>query len=58
LKFEILMPQEAIDTVMYRVYASPDAFEPHWNGPFKQQAERDFKCLRISASGVRCDLVE
>jgi quinol monooxygenase YgiN len=59
LKFEILVPQEEADTVMlYEVYASPEAFEAHWTGPSKQQAERDFKALKVSVSGVRCDLVE
>jgi quinol monooxygenase YgiN len=59
LKFEILVPREEADTVMlYEVYASPNAFEAHWNGPSKQQAERDFKGLKVSASGVRCDVVE
>jgi quinol monooxygenase YgiN len=59
LKFEILVPQEEADTVMlYEVYASPEAFEAHWNGLSKQQAERDFKGLKVSASGVRCDIVE
>jgi quinol monooxygenase YgiN len=59
LKFEILVPQEEPDTVMlYEVYASPEAFEAHWNGPSKQQAEQDFKGLKLSASGVRCDVVE
>jgi quinol monooxygenase YgiN len=59
LKFEILVPQDEADTVMlYEVYASPEAFEAHWNGPSKQQAERDFKGLKISASGIRCDFAE
>jgi quinol monooxygenase YgiN len=43
LKFEILVPQEEADTVMlYEVYASPEAFEGHWTGPSKQQANRDW----------------
>ena len=59
LKFEILVPQKEADTVMlYEVYASPEAFEAHWNGPSKQQAELDFAGLKVSATGVRCDLVE
>jgi autoinducer 2-degrading protein len=42
LGFEILVPQGDADTVMlYEVYASLEAFEAHWNGPSKQQAERD-----------------
>ena len=43
--------------MLYEVYASPEAFEAHWNGPAKQQANRDFEGLRVSASGARCDLV-
>jgi quinol monooxygenase YgiN len=59
LKFEILVPREEADTVMlYEVYASPEAFEAHWNGPAKQQANRDFEGLRVSASAVRCNVVE
>jgi quinol monooxygenase YgiN len=59
LKFEILVPQEEADTVMlYEVYASPDAFKAHWNGPSKQQANKDFEGLKVSASGVRCSIVE
>ncbi len=54
LKFEILVPREEADSVMlYEVYASPEAFEAHWNGPSKQQAERDFTGLKVNASGVR-----
>jgi quinol monooxygenase YgiN len=58
LKFEILLPEEADTVMLYEVYASPEAFEAHWNGPSKLQAERDFKGLKISASGVRCEIVE
>ena len=59
LKFDILVPLDEADTVMlYEVYASPDAFEAHWNGPSKRQAERGFKGLKVSASGVRCDIAE
>jgi quinol monooxygenase YgiN len=59
LKFEVLAPQEKADTVMlYEVYASPEAFEAHWNGPPRHQANRDFEGLKASASGVRCDIVE
>ena len=33
LQFEILVPEEETDTVMlYEVYASPEAFQTHWNG--------------------------
>jgi quinol monooxygenase YgiN len=59
LKFEILVPQEEADTViLYEVYASLQAFDEHWNGPSKQQANKDFEGLKVSASGVRCDVVE
>jgi quinol monooxygenase YgiN len=59
LKFEILVPQDEADTVMlYEVYASPEAFEAHWSGPSKHQAERDFEGLKLSVRGVRCDVVE
>jgi quinol monooxygenase YgiN len=59
LKFEILVPQDEADTVMlYEVYASPEAFAAHWTGPSKQQANRDWEGLKVSASGVRCDIVE
>jgi quinol monooxygenase YgiN len=59
LKFDILVPQEETDTVMlYEIYASPEAFEAHWNGTSKQQAERHFRGLRVSASGVRCDIAD
>jgi quinol monooxygenase YgiN len=44
--------------MLYEVYASPEAFEAHWNGPSKQQAERNFRDLKVSASGVRCDVFE
>jgi len=44
--------------MLYEVYASPDAFEAHWTGSSKQQANRDWEGLKISASGVRCDIVE
>jgi quinol monooxygenase YgiN len=59
LQFEILVPQDAADTVMlYEVYANSAAFDAHWNGSSKRQAERDFKGLKISGSGVRCDFAE
>jgi quinol monooxygenase YgiN len=49
LKFEILVPQEEADTVvLYEAYASPEAFEAHWNGLSKQQAERDFRGLKAA----------
>jgi quinol monooxygenase YgiN len=59
LKFEILVPQKEADTVMlYEVYASPEAFEAHWTGPFMQQAKRESAGLQVSLSGVRCDFAE
>jgi quinol monooxygenase YgiN len=59
LKFEILVPQKEADTIMlYEVYASPQAFETHWNGPSKQQADKDTQGLMVSMTGVRCDIVE
>jgi hypothetical protein len=27
--------------MLYEVYASPEAFETHWHGPAKQEANRD-----------------
>jgi quinol monooxygenase YgiN len=48
-----------VETIMlYEVYASPEAFAAHWNGPSMQQANRDCEGLKISASGVRCDIAE
>jgi len=43
-------------TQLYEVYASSEAFVPH--GPSKQQAERDFKGLKVSATDARCEVVE
>lgn len=59
LMFEILVPQKEADTLMlYEVYASPEAFEAHWNGASIQQIRKDAAGLQVSLSGVRCDLVE
>jgi quinol monooxygenase YgiN len=59
LKFEVLVPQQEADTVMlYEVYASPQAFEAHWNGPSRQQAARDSEGLTLGVTGVRCDTVD
>ena len=59
LKFEIVVAHDQADTVLlYEVYASPEAFEKHWNGAAKQEANRDLDLIRVSASAVRCDLVE
>src|SRR6266700_2792808 len=59
LKFEIVVPHDQADRIMlYEVYASPEAFETHWHGPAKQEANRDLEPLRVSVSFVRCHLVE
>jgi quinol monooxygenase YgiN len=59
LKFEIMVPHDEADTViLYEVYASPEAFETHWRGPAKREANRDLEPLRVRATAVRCDLVE
>ena len=59
LKFEILVPQKEADTLMlYEVYASPEAFDTHWNGASIQQTRRDTAGLLASMTGVRCDLSE
>src|SRR5437660_12904122 len=56
LTFDILVPQKEADTVMlYEVYASPEAFEAHWNGLSMQQAKHDTEALAIGMNGVRCD---
>ena len=59
LTFEILVPQKEDDTIMlYEVYASPEAFEAHWTGASMEQIKQYTTGLRVSLSGVRCDLVE
>jgi quinol monooxygenase YgiN len=59
LKFELLVPHQEADTVLlYEVYASPEAFEAHWNGPSRQQAAQDSEGLTVSVTGVRCDTVD
>jgi quinol monooxygenase YgiN len=59
LQFEILVPQKEEDTLMlYEVYASPEAFQTHWEGQSMKQVRRDSEGLQLSLSGVRCDLVE
>ena len=59
LQFEILVPQEEADTVMlYEVYASPEAFQTHWNGTSIQQVKQETEGLQVSLTGVRCDLLE
>jgi quinol monooxygenase YgiN len=58
LEFEILVPHEKADTVMlYQAFASPEAFEAHWNGASKQQADRDLQALKVSATRMLCDIV-
>jgi quinol monooxygenase YgiN len=53
------VPHDQADTVMlYEVYASPEAFDAHWNGLAEKEANRDLEPLRASGSGVRCDLIE
>jgi quinol monooxygenase YgiN len=59
LQFDVLVPQEEADTVMvYEVYASPEAFQTHWNGTSIQQMRQDVSELQVSIEGVRCNLVE
>jgi len=59
LQFEILVPQKEADTVMlYEVYASPEAFQTHWNGTSIQQVKQETEGLQVSLTGVRCDLLE
>ena len=58
LKFEIVVPHDQADRVMlYEVYASPEAFETHWHGPAKQEANRDLEPLRVSVSFVRAAIL-
>jgi quinol monooxygenase YgiN len=59
LQFEILVPHEEADTVMlYEVYASPEAFQTHWNGTSIQQVKQETAGLQASLTGVRCNLLE
>jgi quinol monooxygenase YgiN len=59
LQFDILVPLEEADTILlYEVYASPEAFQTHWNGTSIQQMRQDAAELQLSIKGVRCDLVE
>jgi len=54
-----MVPHDQADTVMlYEVYASPEAFDAHWNGLAKKEANRDLEPLRANASALRCNLVE
>ncbi len=54
LQFEILVPHEEADTVMlYEVYASPEAFQTHWNGTSIQQMKQEAAGRSaISADGM------
>ena len=56
LQFEVLVPQDTV--MLYEVYASPEAFQTHWNGASLQQAKQEGAGLRVSLNGVRCNLVE
>jgi quinol monooxygenase YgiN len=59
IQFEIPVPQEEADTVMlYEVYASPEAFQPHSNGASLHQAKQEGAGLQVSINGVHCNLVE
>lgn len=59
LQFEMMLPHDEADTVLlYELYASPEAFQVHWNGPSIQQIRKDAEGLQVSLKGVRCDLVE
>jgi quinol monooxygenase YgiN len=59
LQFEILTPHEDPDGLMlYEVYASPEAFQAHWQGESMKQMRRDSEGLHVSLSGVRSDLIE
>ena len=44
LQFEIMLPHDEADTILlYEVYASPEAFQEHWNGPSLKQTQRETK---------------
>ena len=59
LQFEIMVPHEEADTIMlYEVYANPEAFQTHFNGPSIQQMRQEAAGLQVSLKGVRCNLVE
>jgi quinol monooxygenase YgiN len=47
LTFDIILPHDEADTIMlYELYASREAFDTHWHGPAKQQANPDFEMMR------------
>jgi quinol monooxygenase YgiN len=57
LKFEIIVPHDQADTVvLYELYASPEAFETHWHGPAKQEANPDLEPLISVLVGGRAGL--
>jgi quinol monooxygenase YgiN len=59
LQFDILVPQKEADTLLlYEVYASPEAFDAHWNGESLKQVRQETTGLQLSMTGVRCDLSE
>ena len=59
LKFEIMLPHEEPDTILlYELYASPEAFDAHWNGASMQKIRAESQGLMIGLKGTRCDLVE
>lgn len=59
LQFEMMLPHDEADTILlYELYASPEAFQVHWNGPSIQQIRKDAEGLQVSLKGTRCDLVE
>ena len=58
LQFEILVPQKEEDTLMlYEVYASPEAFQAHWEGQSMNQGRQTPRASAQSI-GVSCELVE
>ena len=59
LQFDILVPHDDQNAVMlYEVYASPEAFDAHWNGDSMKQMRRETEGFGGSLSGVRGDVVE
>src|SRR3954447_9560896 len=59
LQFDIMLPHDEPDTILlYELYASPEAFQLHWNGPSIKKAQEDTQGMVVSLKGTRCDLVE
>lgn len=59
LQFEILVPHNQTDMLLlYEVYASPEAFQTHWNGPSLEQMLKDAGHLQAGLTGIRCNPVE